>query len=116
MPPVAETSFDMNMPLESITPSGALRRAMWACVIGGIGAVIIAAILTYSPFDPTGDTAGTGADFRNFLGTPGANLANWLLQMLGWAALPLGGAFDVCRGTRSFKAARASHSIGYSAA
>ena len=90
MPPTAEASFDASLLDEDITPRGALRRAIWACVIGGIGAIFIAVILTYSPLDPTGDTAGLSGEMHNFLGAPGAGLANVLLQFLGWAALPLG--------------------------
>ncbi len=94
MPPIATTEFDQALLDEGITQTGALKRAMWACFIGGLGVVIIAAIITFSPFDTTGDTAGiragTAAELHNFLGMPGAGLANWLLQMLGWAALPLG--------------------------
>ncbi|NNC38225.1 MAG: cell division protein FtsK [Acidimicrobiales bacterium] len=75
---------------DEISPTGALRRAVKAIGVGGIGAIISVSILTYSPFDPTGDTAGLATEMNNFLGIPGANLANWLLQMLGWAALPLG--------------------------
>ena len=90
MPPIAQASFDPSLLDADITPRGALRRAIWACIIGGIGAIFIASILTYSPFDPTGDTAGLTGEMHNFLGAPGASLANVLLQFLGWAALPLG--------------------------
>lgn len=75
---------------DEITPTGVLRRAVKAMGVGGIGAIITVSILTYSPFDPTGDTAGSATEMHNFLGIPGAGLANWFLQMLGWAALPLG--------------------------
>jgi S-DNA-T family DNA segregation ATPase FtsK/SpoIIIE len=75
---------------DNISPTSALRRAVKAMVVGGIGAIITVCILTYSPFDPTGDTAGLATEMNNFLGIPGAGLANWILQMLGWAALPFG--------------------------
>ena len=93
MPPSAAASSDFDpMMFEDgeITPTNALRRAVKAMIVGGIGAIISVSILTYSPFDPTGDTAGLSTEMNNFLGIPGANLSNWLLQMLGWAALPLG--------------------------
>ena len=93
MPPSATASSDFDPMMfeeDEITPAGALRRAVKALLVGGIGAIITVSILTYSPFDPTGDTAGLATEMSNFLGIPGANLANWILQMLGWAALPLG--------------------------
>ncbi|HHL42421.1 MAG TPA: DNA translocase FtsK [Hellea balneolensis] len=51
---------------------------------------MIVVIITFSPFDPTGDTASGTQEIHNFLGRPGAGLANWLLQFFGWAALPTG--------------------------
>ncbi len=75
-----------------LAPKSALRRALWACVLGGIGVIIAVAIMSFSPFDSTMDTAGIKAageaGYSNFFGRPGANLANWLLQMFGWAAFP----------------------------
>ena len=91
MPPAAQATFDPAMLDENLPPASALKRAIWACVLGGFGAIIAISILTFSPFDATGDTAGLTASMHNFLGTPGAGLANWVLQMLGWAALPLAG-------------------------
>ena len=74
----------------NITPSGALRRAMHAMIVGGLGAIVVVCLITYSPFDTTGDTAGLSNEMSNFLGLPGASLANFVLQMFGWAALPIG--------------------------
>lgn len=82
--------FDPSELDREITPTGALRRALWACLIGGIGAIIVLSVLTFSPFDTTGDTAGAAPEYHNFLGAPGAGLANWLLQFFGWAAFPTG--------------------------
>jgi S-DNA-T family DNA segregation ATPase FtsK/SpoIIIE len=75
---------------EQITPAGALRRALHAMIVGGLGAIIVVCLITYSPFDATGDTAGLNTEMSNFLGLPGAGLANFVLQMFGWAALPIG--------------------------
>lgn len=75
---------------EMLTSSGALRRAVAACLVGGFGAILLVTILTFSAFDNTGDTAGLGVEISNFLGRPGAGLSNFFLQLLGWAALPLG--------------------------
>ncbi|HFB54308.1 MAG TPA: hypothetical protein ENJ46_00170, partial [Hellea balneolensis] len=83
--------FAPDLSPDDITPTGAIRRALWACAIGGLGAIIIACLITYSSFDSTADTAGLNTNIHNFLGRPGANFANFLLQFLGWSALPLGG-------------------------
>jgi len=89
-----EPAFDPQLMDGVITSSGALRRAIGACLIGGFGAILLIAIVTFSPFDATGDTASLnaemGVELSNFLGRPGANLANFFLQLLGWAAFPLG--------------------------
>jgi len=85
-----EPQFDAHMQEAGITSTGALRRALWACLVGGFGAVLLVSIFTFSAFDGTGDTAGLGAEISNFLGRPGANLSNFFLQLLGWAAFPLG--------------------------
>ncbi len=90
MPPAAQATFDPAMLDENLPSASALKRALWACVLGGLGVILIVSLLTFSPFDPTGDTAGIDVNVKNILGVPGANLANWVLQMLGWAALPLG--------------------------
>jgi len=73
-----------------LTSSGALRRAIAACIVGGFGAILLVTILTFSAFDSTGDTAGLGVEVSNFLGRPGAEFSNFFLQLLGWAAFPLG--------------------------
>ena len=85
-----EPAFDPNLMDGVITSSGALRRAVWACIVGGLGAILLLAIFTFSAFDGTGDTAGVGTELANFLGRPGAGLSNFFLQLLGWAAFPLG--------------------------
>jgi DNA segregation ATPase FtsK/SpoIIIE, S-DNA-T family len=75
---------------ENLTSTGALRRAIAACFVGGFGAILLVTIFTFSAFDSTGDTAGLGAEISNFLGRPGARFSNFFLQLLGWAAFPLG--------------------------
>lgn len=98
LPPATQTydqagfdaNFDANALGQNLGSTSALKRALHAMAVGGIGAILTVSILTYSPFDATGDTAVLGEKFHNFLGTPGASLANWMLQLLGWAALPLG--------------------------
>ncbi|MCF6219745.1 MAG: DNA translocase FtsK 4TM domain-containing protein [Robiginitomaculum sp.] len=89
-----EPAFDPQLMDGVITSSGALRRAIGACLVGGFGAILLIAIVTFSPFDATGDTASLnaemGVELSNFLGRPGASLANFFLQLLGWAAFPLG--------------------------
>jgi len=87
--------------IHRVTPTAALRRAIWACIVGGLGVILLVSIFTYSPFDRTADTAGVAvekliavdsekiSDFSNFLGGPGAGLANFFLQLFGWAAYSL---------------------------
>jgi len=75
---------------ETLTSTGALRRAVAACFVGGFGALLLVTIFTFSAFDSTGDTAGLGGEMSNFLGRPGAGFSNFFLQLLGWAAFPLG--------------------------
>jgi len=72
---------DLNM-----SSGGALKRAVLSLVLCGLGAFTLIAVLTYNPFDTTGDTAGIG-QIQNMLGRPGANLSNLLLQVLGWGSL-----------------------------
>ena len=62
-------------------------RAMLMCLVGMI---ILLSVFAYNPFDPTGDTAGIGIG-RHPLGSLGANLANFLMQTLGWGGLLVGG-------------------------
>jgi len=59
---------DLNM-----SSGGALKRAVLSLVLCGLGAFTLIAVLTYNPFDTTGDTAGIG-QIQNMLGRPGANL------------------------------------------
>ncbi|MBV8971669.1 MAG: DNA translocase FtsK 4TM domain-containing protein, partial [Sphingomonadaceae bacterium] len=65
----------------------AARLAIGAGLIAAVAAVALA-LVTYSPGDPSFDTAAAGPA-RNLLGTPGAWLADALLAMFGWAAAAL---------------------------
>ena len=63
---------------------GALRTgALASALMLGIGIIVFALILgSYSPSDPSMNTAAAGPA-RNFLGTPGAWMADGLLTLLG---------------------------------
>ena len=65
-------------------------RAVRALLMCLLGAFIFVSVLAYNPFDPTGDTAGIGIG-RHPFGSPGAGMANLLMQTLGWGGLLLGG-------------------------
>nr|WP_264665315.1 DNA translocase FtsK [Azospirillum fermentarium] len=54
-------------------------------VLAIVGGVMVAMLLTYDPSDPSWNTAST-TPARNLLGTPGAYVADLLIQTLGWAA------------------------------
>lgn len=87
---IDHTQFNEHHADTNISAGSALKRALSSLVLGGIGALICVAILSYSPFDANGDTANHDGAVHNLLGMPGASLSNFLLQMIGWAALPLG--------------------------
>jgi S-DNA-T family DNA segregation ATPase FtsK/SpoIIIE len=53
------------------------------------GFALLAALLSYSPADPSLNTATTEAVLANLLGVPGAYLADFLLQLFGLAAFAL---------------------------
>ncbi len=72
---------DLNM-----SAGGALKRAIIALILCAIGGALLLAILSYNPFDSTGDTAGIGR-VQNLLGKPGAKLSNILLQIFGWGSI-----------------------------
>jgi len=72
---------DLNM-----SAGGAFKRAVGALLLCAVGAFILIAVLSYNPFDSTGDTAGIGG-VQNLLGRPGAKLSNILLQVFGWGSI-----------------------------
>ena len=111
MPPSATTSDydagyahalmeDLNM-----SASGALKRAILSLALCAIGTVLLISVLSYNPFDTTGDTAGIG-QIQNLFGKPGAGLSNLLLQFLGWGSL-LAGALTLFAGLRGIFKSRA---------
>ena len=111
MPPSATTSDydagyahalmeDLNM-----SASGALKRAILSLALCAIGTVLLISVLSYNPFDTTGDTAGIG-QIQNLFGKSGAGLSNLLLQFLGWGSL-LAGALTLFAGLRGIFKPRA---------
>ena len=76
---------DLNM-----SASGAFKRAITALIMCAVGALLLGVIMSYNPFDTTADTAGIG-QIQNLFGKPGASLANFLLQFLGWGSIITGG-------------------------
>ncbi len=73
---------------------GAFKRAVIALAMIGFGLAITLCILSYNPFDSTGDTAGLGS-VSNLLGPNGAKISNILMQVLGWGALIVAGLFII---------------------
>jgi len=72
---------DLNM-----STGSAFKRAIGALLLCAIGGFVLLAILSYNPFDSTGDTAGIGG-VQNLMGRPGAKLSNVLLQIFGWGSI-----------------------------
>lgn len=99
MPPsatraTAASDYDAHMAHEmmeelGLSAGGALKRAVQALFLCGLGALILLIMLTYNPFDSTGDTAGIG-EVQNALGRPGASMANMLMQLIGSGGILLG--------------------------
>jgi len=95
-PPAATTAQDMYefdigaRPHDDLglSPSEAFRRAIGGLFTVALGFFVLAATLSWSPFDSTRDTAGVGGT-QNWLGQPGADIANLLMQVLGWGAILL---------------------------
>ena len=96
MPPSATTSeYDAGYAhalMEDLNMSarGAFKRAIMALILCAIGTAILLAVMSYNPFDTTGDTAGIG-QIQNLFGKSGARLSNFLLQFLGWGSILAGG-------------------------
>ncbi len=63
-------------------------RIVGGAALGLAALALVAALLTYSPLDPSYNTA-TGRIATNALGTIGSHGADLLLQAVGWAALGL---------------------------
>ena len=96
MPPSATaTDYDVSYAHDlmedlDMSAGGAFRRAIAALLLCGVGAFILISVISYNPFDSTGDTAGIGG-VSNLLGRPGAGLSNLLLQIFGWGSVLAGG-------------------------
>ncbi|WP_439544988.1 DNA translocase FtsK 4TM domain-containing protein [Sandarakinorhabdus sp.] len=65
-----------------------LVRIMAGLALGGLAVALAAALLSYSPRDPSFNTA-TALLPGNTLGVPGAHVADVLLHLAGWPALLL---------------------------
>lgn len=102
MPPTAtqqakNSHYDAQMAHDMMSDLGisgltAFKRAILALLTCALGCFILLCMMTYSPFDTTPDTAGIGA-IQNIFKRPGANLANTLMQVIGWGGILLGGLF-----------------------
>ena len=93
MPPSANPEYDAQYAQSLMddledNASGLFKRAAIALFLTGLGAFLLLSVLTYSPFDSTGDTAGIGS-VQNALGAPGAGFSNIMMQLLGWTSFAL---------------------------
>ena len=93
MPPSAQADYDAQYAQNLMDDldegsAGVFKRAAYALLLCAIGAFLLLSVLTYSPFDSTGDTAGIGGT-QNILGAPGAGLSNIMMQLFGWASFAL---------------------------
>ncbi len=76
----------------------AFWRAVRALLLVALGFALVLCVLAYNPFDPTADTAGLGKGGHP-LGSFGANIANIIMQTIGWGGL-LAGLLIVLSGIR----------------
>ncbi len=99
MPPLAtqtaNRSYNTKMAhdmMDDLNVSGltAFKKAVFALIISGIGLFLLLCMFSYNPFDTTADTAGIG-HVQNIFKTPGANISNMLMQIMGWGGILLGG-------------------------
>lgn len=89
-PPAATAPYEEYSPeaiqamMDAVTQeqASAWKRAVAALAVIGLGAMLLLAQISYSPFDATMDTAGVGG-MSNWLGRPGAWIANISMQTLG---------------------------------
>ena len=92
MPPSATaTDYDAGyahqlMENLDVPASSTFKRAVGALLLCAVGAFVLIVVLSYNPFDSTGDTAGSGG-VQNLMGRPGAGLSNILLQVFGWGSI-----------------------------
>lgn len=92
MPPSASATSNYNADMARAmmvdvgpSPRETFYRAIWALILCGCASFLLLSVLTYNPFDHTGDTAGIGA-IQNVLGRPGAEISNLFMQILGWGS------------------------------
>lgn len=105
-PPAASAPYEEYSPeaiqamMDAVTQeqASAWKHAVAALALIGLGAMLLMAQASYSPFDATMDTAGVGG-IANWLGKPGAWLANISMQTLGLGGL-LASALMVFSGVR----------------
>lgn len=105
-PPAATAPYEEYSPeaiqamMDAVTreQASAWKRAVAALALIGLGAMLLLAQASYSPFDATTDTAGVGG-VANWLGGPGAWMANILMQTVGLGGL-LASALMVYSGVR----------------
>ena len=95
MPPAASQTYDASyahnlMEDLNVPAASTFSRALKALFLCAIGAFILIAMISFNPFDSTGDTAGLGK-ISNKLGAPGASAANIMMQLIGSAGFVLGG-------------------------
>ncbi|MGJ8560052.1 MAG: DNA translocase FtsK 4TM domain-containing protein [Litorimonas sp.] len=105
-PPAATAPYEEYSPeaiqamMDAVTQeqASAWKRAASAMAMIGLGAMLLLAQVSYSPFDGTMDTAGVGG-LANWLGRPGAWIANISMQTSGLGGL-LASALIVYSGLR----------------
>jgi len=95
MPPSAAVEYDTHLANDmmdelNLSAGSAVKRAILALFLCGLGAAILIAMLSYNPFDTTFDTAGIG-ETQNALGPIGAGSSNLIMQVIGWGGILLGG-------------------------
>lgn len=116
MAPPPSASAPMDQSLEEYSPeaiqamlnavsdarAGAWRQAVIALFLLALGAFILSALLSYSPFDPTSDTAGIGR-VTNRMGFVGAAFSNMVMQTIGAGGLLMGLFCVISGGRRLFR-------------
>ena len=67
----------------------AFRRACLGLVLCALSLILLMTLMSYSPYDATGDTAGLGK-VKNIFGRTGAGLSNFIMQTIGAGGYLLG--------------------------
>ena len=87
-------------PIHTEAHADPVWRILTGVLAFSAGVVICGSVGSYSPTDPSWNTAGQ-ASVENLFGTGGAILADWLRQALGWSAWVAGFALMMGGATRS---------------